>query len=139
MKSHTMIEKTLSEHIIMVILHFWVKNVVFEQKWFHLSKLPVFYGNNSNGLRKHSLKFGLDQIIFLDFTGIESLQYKEIRVSGAKLFLMSIYWDPNRAGYAPPVWKRAQVWWLKESRLTIRGNEDWNLVASEEVWTRPVI
>ena len=32
MKSHTMIEKTLSEHIIMVILHFWVKNLVFEQK-----------------------------------------------------------------------------------------------------------
>ena len=32
MKSHTMIEKTLSEHMIMVILHFWAKNVVFEQK-----------------------------------------------------------------------------------------------------------
>ena len=31
-------------------------------------------------------KFELDQIIFLDFTGIESLEYKEIRVSGAKLF-----------------------------------------------------
>ena len=32
MKSHTMIEKTLFEHIIMVIVHFGVKNVVFEQK-----------------------------------------------------------------------------------------------------------
>ena len=32
MQSHTMIEKTLSEHMIMVILHFWAKNVVFEQK-----------------------------------------------------------------------------------------------------------
>ena len=32
MKSHTMIVKTLSEHTIMVILYFWVKNVVFEQK-----------------------------------------------------------------------------------------------------------
>ena len=31
-------------------------------------------------------KFDLDQIIFLDFTIIESLKYKEIRVSGAKLF-----------------------------------------------------
>ena len=56
MKSHTMIEKTLSEHIIMVILHFWVKNVVFEQKLFHLSKLPDFNRINSNGFRKHSLK-----------------------------------------------------------------------------------
>ena len=36
-------------------------------------------------------KFELDQIIFLDFTGIESLKYKDIRVSGAKLFLSSIY------------------------------------------------
>ena len=35
-------------------------------------------------------KFELDQIIFLDFTGIESLKYKEIRVSGAKLFLRRI-------------------------------------------------
>ena len=31
-------------------------------------------------------KFVLDQIIFLDFAGIGSLQYKEIRVSGAKRF-----------------------------------------------------
>ena len=52
-KSHT---KTLSEHIIMIILHFLFKNVVFKQKWFHLSKLVVFYRNNSNGSRKHSLK-----------------------------------------------------------------------------------
>ena len=34
MRSHTMIVKTLSEHIIKVILHFWVKNVVFEQNGF---------------------------------------------------------------------------------------------------------
>ena len=32
MKSRTMVEKTLSEHMIMFILHFWAKNVVFEQK-----------------------------------------------------------------------------------------------------------
>ena len=31
-------------------------------------------------------KFELDQSIFLDFTGIESFKYKEIRVSVAKLF-----------------------------------------------------
>ena len=36
MKYHTMIVKTLSEHIIIAILHCWVKNVVSEQKWFHL-------------------------------------------------------------------------------------------------------
>ena len=30
--------------------------------------------------------FELDHIIFIDFTGIKSLKYKEIRVSGAKLF-----------------------------------------------------
>ena len=46
---------------------------------------------------------------------------------------------PNRAGCAPPGWKRAQVWWLKESRLTIRGDKDQDHVASKEVWTRPVI
>ena len=43
-----------------------------------------------------------------------------------------IQWHPNRAGYSPPVWKRAQVWWLKESRLTTRGDEDQDLVASEK-------
>ena len=32
MKSYTIIVKILSEHMIIVILHFWVKHVVFEQK-----------------------------------------------------------------------------------------------------------
>ena len=32
MKSYTVIVKTWSKQIIIVILHFWVKNVVFEQK-----------------------------------------------------------------------------------------------------------
>ena len=31
-------------------------------------------------------KFELDRTIFLDFTVIESLKYKEIKMSGAKLF-----------------------------------------------------
>ena len=83
MKSHTMIEKTLSEHMIMVILHFWAKYVVFEQ---HLSKLPDFYRINSNGFRKHSLKIWAWSDNFSSSTGIESLKYKEIRVSGAKPF-----------------------------------------------------
>ena len=41
--------------------------------------------------------------------------------------------------YAPPVWKRAQAQGLKESRLTIRGDEDQGLVSSKELWTSPVI
>ena len=40
-----------------------------------------------------SAKFELDQIIFLDFTGIGILKYKEIRVSGAKLFEEYIFND----------------------------------------------
>ena len=44
-----------------------------------------------------------------------------------------------RVGYAPTVWKRAQVQGLKESRLTIRGDEDRVLVSFEEAWTSPVI
>ena len=36
-------------------------------------------------------KFELDRIIILDFTVIGSLRYKKIRVSGAKLFLSSIF------------------------------------------------
>ena len=45
MKLYTIIVMTLSKHMIIVILHFGVKNVVFEQKLFHLSKLLVFYRN----------------------------------------------------------------------------------------------
>ena len=54
MKYHTMIVRTCPEHIIILILHFWVKNVGFEIKQVHLSKLLVFYRNKSNGYRKHS-------------------------------------------------------------------------------------
>ena len=47
-------------------------------------------------------KFELNQIIFLDFTGIGSLKYKKkIRVSGAKLFLRSIFtfkWSVSHNG-----------------------------------------
>ena len=45
-----------------------------------------------------------------------------------------MYKDIRQSGYAPPVWKRAQVQGLKKSRLTIRGDEDRSLVSSEEVW-----
>ena len=40
---------------------------------------------------------------------------------------------------ATPGWKRAQVWWPKESRLTIRGDKDQDPIASVEDWTRLVI
>ena len=43
-----------------------------------------------------------------------------------------------RVGYAPPTWKRAQVKGMRESRLTIRGDEDQGLVFFEEVGTSPV-
>ena len=43
MKSSTMMILTISEHIIMAILHFCVKNLVLEQKQFHLSTQQVFY------------------------------------------------------------------------------------------------
>ena len=39
-----------------------------------------------------------------------------------------------RVGYAPPIWKRAQVKGLKESRPTIRVDEDQGLVSFKEVY-----
>ena len=36
----------------MVILHFGVRIVVFEQKYFHLSKQTVFKRNNSDRVNK---------------------------------------------------------------------------------------
>ena len=42
MKYSTIIVKTLSKHIITIILQVLVKNVVFEQKQFHLSN-PLFF------------------------------------------------------------------------------------------------
>ena len=39
-------------------------------------------------------------------------------------------------GYAPPIWKQAEVQGLKESRLIIRWDEDKNLVSSEDKQTK---
>ena len=55
-KSYKIIVYTLSKRMITVKLHVWVKNVVFEQKEFHLLKLLIFYRNKGNGYRKQSLK-----------------------------------------------------------------------------------
>ena len=38
MKSYTIIVKTLSKHMKIVILHFLVKNVGFEEKQFHTKR-----------------------------------------------------------------------------------------------------
>ena len=78
-----MIVKTLLEHITMVILHFGVKDVVLEQNSFISQNKRSFTETAVIGTYNILLKFELDQIIFLDF---KSLKYKEIRVSGAKLF-----------------------------------------------------
>ena len=60
-------------------------------------------------------------------------------MKGDKNSISKIYKDIRQSGYAPPVWKRTQVQGLKESRLTIRGDEDRGIVSSEEVWTSPFI
>ena len=58
---------------------------------------------------------------------------------GDKYYIKNIKTSAT-VGYAPPVWKRAQVQGLKESRLTIRGDgDDQGIVSSKEVWTRSVI
>ena len=57
-----------------------------------------------------------------------------------KKFLYQKYIVPSSSvGYAPLSWKLAKVQNQKDSRLTIKGDEDQDPVASEEVWTRPVI
>ena len=81
-----MIEKTLSEHIVMVILHFGAKMWFLNKNHFIAQKYRCFTRSRVMGSGNILWKFEFDQIIFLDFTGIESLKYTEIRVSGAKLF-----------------------------------------------------
>ena len=61
------------------------KNNFISQNYRSFSETTVM------GLGKILWKFEHDQIIFLEFTGIESFKHKEIRVSGAKLFLRSIH------------------------------------------------
>ena len=60
--------------------------------------------------------------------------YKVIKNSISKYIKTSA-----RVGDAPPVWKRAQIQGLKESRLTLRGDGDQDLAFSEDVLTSPVI
>ena len=93
MNSHTMIAKTLSEHILMVIFEFFVKNVGFDQNYFHLSKLPIFYGNNSNGYRKHFPKIWAWLYYFSRFHRYWKFKIqRDRRVGGAEIFfLMNIY------------------------------------------------
>ena len=55
---------------------FWTKTVSL--------KLLAFNRNKSNGYRKQSLKIWVSSDHFMNSTGIWSLKYKEIRVSGAE-------------------------------------------------------
>ena len=61
------------------------------------------------------------------------------KMQGDKTVYQKYIKTSARVGYAPPVWKRAHVQGVKESRLTIRGDEDRGLVSSEDFWTSPVI
>ena len=75
----------------MIILPFWVKKWFLNKKIFIAQNYRSFTETTVMGTENILWKFELNQIIFLDFTGIGSLKYKEIRVSGAKLFLRSIF------------------------------------------------
>ena len=73
--------------MIIVILQFWVKMVFFLNKNSFISQTHwSFTETKVMGTENNLWKFELDLIIFLDFTDIWSLKYKEIRVGGAKLF-----------------------------------------------------
>ena len=76
----------ISEHLIMVILHFGAKKWFLNKNNFISQNYRSFTQTTVMGTVNILWKFELDQSIFLDFTGIRSLKYKEIRVSGAKLF-----------------------------------------------------
>ena len=77
MKSYTIIVKTLSKHMIIVILHFLVKNVVLKKNCFISQNYWSFTETRVMGTENNLWKFELDQIIFLDSTGIGSLNIKK--------------------------------------------------------------
>ena len=72
-----------------------LQNVLFEQNGFISQDYRFFFTETTvMGSANILWKFQLGQIIFLHFldvTGIGRLKYKEIRVSGAKLFWL-VYW-----------------------------------------------
>ena len=75
MKSHSMIKKTLSEHIIMVYFAFLCQKCGFFNKNYFISQnYRSFTESTVMGSGNILLKFEIDQVIFLDFTGIESFK-----------------------------------------------------------------
>ena len=82
MKNHTMIIKSLSEHIIMVtsILHFLSKRwyLKFFKNIFISQNYPYFKESRVSGSEHFLWKFEFDHIIFLDSTGIGSVKCNEI-------------------------------------------------------------
>ena len=81
-----MIEKTISELIIIVILHFLAKMCFWRKIILSLKTTDLFTETTVIGTWKILWDLSLIKSFFLDFKGIGSLKYKEIRVSGAKLF-----------------------------------------------------
>ena len=91
MKFQTIKVKIWSEHINIVILPFLGKKRkwIFNKNSFISQNYRSFIETRVMDTEHFFWKFELNQIIFLDFTRIRSLKCKEIRVSDAKLFLMS--------------------------------------------------
>ena len=76
----------------MVILHFRIEMLFLNKNGFHLSKLPVFYINNSNRYRKHSLKIWADSDHFSRFHRYWKFKIQSNKSKWCKTFLMSIYY-----------------------------------------------
>ena len=87
MQSYTFIEKTLSKHMIIVILHFGVKMSFFNINSFISQNYWSFTETRVMGKEKTIYDhLSLIPWLFLDSTGVWNLKYKEIRGSGGKRF-----------------------------------------------------
>ena len=62
------------------------------------------------GIENNPWKFELDPRIFLDFTGIWSLKYKKIGVSGAKLFHEYKWRNRLQSDW----WKWTKIWFVSK-------------------------
>ena len=108
MKLHTVTKKTLSEQIIMTILHFWVKFVGFEQKYCQLSKQSDLYRNSSNGFIKHSLKIWVWSDHFSRFQ-----RYWKFKIQGNKCAWRKPFWRSIQKLH----WKILKPCWRKVRKL----------------------
>ena len=90
MKSYTIIVKTLSKHMIIVILHFGWKMWFLNKNSFVSQNHWSFTEKTVMGTENNLWKFELDLIIFLDFTDIWSLKYKRNKCRVVQNFFRSI-------------------------------------------------